>query len=216
VTKDIKNNPLNIFDSMKIILKYIYTGLVLLLIFSYSTEIKAQGIKTNVPLILTGSPNIGVEWSVGRQLTVNADAMWLPYLFKKDEEVFRALIGSVDFRYYLNPKYYYTNDLWDGFYVGPYAMAGNFNIGLKEKKAEKTSYRRKGWGLSAGVTAGYKFYLSSRFRIDANIGVGYAHLQYDKYELGGEYADFKLESKKTKGYIGPTKLSVSLVYNIFR
>lgn len=201
---------------MKRFLQYISTGVLLLMFICYSQDAKSQAIKTNAPFLLTGSPNVGVEWSVGRQLTVNADLMWMPYMFKKNEEVFRVLVGSVDFRYYVNPKYYYTNDLWDGFYVGPYAMAGNFNIGLKEKDDEKTSYRRRGWGLSAGITTGYKFYLSSRFRIDVNVGLGYAHLQYDKYELGGQYADFKLESKKTKSYVGPTKIGVSLVYNIFR
>lgn len=202
---------------MKHYFQYIIAGVAILLMgFCYNPEAKAQAIKTNIPFILTGSPNIGVEWTVGKQLTVNTDVMWMPYMFKKNEEVFRALIGSVDFRYYLNPKYYYTNDLWDGFYVGPYAMAGNFNIGLKARNDENISYRRKGWGMSTGVTAGYKFYLSSRFRIDANIGIGYAHMQYDKYRLGGEFANFPDELKKTKSYIGPTKFGISLVYNIFK
>jgi hypothetical protein len=202
---------------MKHLFRYISVGSIALIVtFLLSAGAKAQGLKTNVPFILSGSPNFGIEWSVGRLLTLNADVMWMPYLFKKNEEVFRVLVGSIDFRYYLNPKYYYTNDLWDGVYVGPYAMAGNFNIGLKDKDENKTSYRRAGWGLSAGLTAGYKFYLSSRFRVDLNVGVGYAQLQYDKYELGGDYADFKLESKKTKSYVGPTKFGVSLVYNIFR
>lgn len=194
----------------------ITAAVVLLMFFCYCPGVKSQAIKTNIPFILTGNPNIGVEWTVGRQLTVNADVMWMPYMFKKQEEVFRTLVGSVDFRYYLNPKYYYTNDLWDGFYVGPYAMAGNFNIGLKESDDSKTSYRRKGWGISSGITTGYKFYLSSRFRIDANIGIGYAHLQYDKFQLGGEFASFPEEIKKTKSYVGPTKIGVSLVYNIFK
>lgn len=201
---------------MRRLMQYIPMIAMALLFLAFSPQAKGQALKTNVPFTLVGSPNFGIEWSVGRQLTLNVDAMWLPYLFKKDEEVFRALIGSIDFRYYVNPKYYYTNDLWDGFYIGPYGMMGNFNIGLKDKDPEKTSYRRKGWGISAGLTGGYKFYLSSRFRIDANICIGYANLQYDKYQLGGEYADFKLESKKTKGYVGPTKIGISLVYNIFR
>ncbi len=199
---------------MKPLLRYILISLVLITI-GYS-KADAQAIKTNIPLIVTGNPNIGVEWSVGKQLTLNGDILWAPYLFKKNEEVFRTLIGSVDFRYYINPKYYYTNDLWDGLYIGPYVMAGNFNIGLKRSDESKMSYRRKGWGLSTGATIGYKFYLSSRFRLDINAGVGYAHLQYDKYQLGGAYADYPLERKKTKSYWGPTKFGIHLVYNIFR
>ncbi|QIK60147.1 DUF3575 domain-containing protein [Dysgonomonas sp. HDW5A] len=199
---------------MKRFLQHILVCLALC--FFYCPSSQAQALKTNIPLILTGTPNIGVEWSVGKQLTVNGDILWAPYLFKKDEEVFRSLIGSVDVRYYINPKYYYTNDLWDGFYVGPYAMYGNFNIGLKNSDEDKTSYRRKGWGVSAGLSTGYKFYLSSRFRLEVNLGLGYAHMQYDKHELGGEFAHYPIERKKTKAYIGPTKFGVHLVYNIFR
>lgn len=199
---------------MKRFLQYVLVSLALCLFYCPTSQ--AQVIKTNIPLILTGTPNIGAEWSIGKQLTVNGDILWAPYLFKKDEEVFRVLIGSIDMRYYVNPKYYYTNDLWDGFYIGPYAMYGNFNIGLKNKDENKKSYRRKGWGVSAGISTGYKFYLSSRFRLELNLGLGYAHLQYDKYELGGEYVHYPLERKKTKAYVGPTKFGVHLVYNIFR
>lgn len=201
---------------MKHFIKYIHVLVLFGALLCYSVDAKSQAIKTNIPFTITGNPNFGVEWSVGKQLTVNTDLLWMPYLFKKNEEVFRALVGSIDIRHYLNPRYYYTNDLWDGLYVGPYVMAGNFNIGLKNKDPEKTSYRRKGWGISSGVTAGYKLYLSTRFRLDFNIGVGYAHLQYDKYELGGEFVDYPIDKKKTKSYIGPTKLGISLVYNFFK
>lgn len=199
---------------MKPLLRYILISLTLITI-GYS-KADAQAIKTNIPLILTGNPNIGLEWSVGKQLTLNGDILWAPYLFKKNEEVFRTLIGSVDFRYYMNSKSHHSNDLWDGLYIGPYVMGGNFNIGLKNSDESKMSYRRRGWGLSSGATFGYKFYLSNRFRLDLNLGVGYAHLQYDKYQLGGEYAKYPLERKDTKSYWGPTKFGVHLVYNIFK
>lgn len=176
---------------------------------------RAQAIKTNLPLWLTGSPNIGAEFSLGRQFTINGDVTWMPYMFKKHEEVFRVVVGSVDLRYYIRPKYYYTNNLWDGFYIGPYAMYGDFNVGFYRKDKEH-SYRRDGWGVSGGVSLGYKFFLSKRLRMDVNLGVGYAHLQYDKYYLGGEYKHFPLERKITKAWIGPTKFGVHLVYNIFK
>ena len=52
--------------------------------------------------------------------------------------------------------------------------------------------------------------------LDVNLGVGYAHLQYNKYLLGGEWAHYPLEKKNTKMWIGPTKFGVHLVYNIFK
>lgn len=198
------------------IMKRIYLLLFLSVgLFASLQKADAQAIKINLPTTLAGTPNIGAEFTISQQLAVNGDILWAPYMFKKHEEVFRTLIGSADLRYYVKPRYYYTNDMFDGFYIGPYVMAGNFNIGLYRGK-NKTSYRYEGWGVSGGVSIGYKFYLSKRLRLDVNLGVGYAHLQYDKYYLGGEYAKYPLAYKETKWWIGPTKFGVHLVYNIFR
>lgn len=175
-----------------------------------------QALKVNLPFLLTGSPNIGAEFTIGQQFTVNGDVLWMPYMYKKKEEVFRALQVSGDFRYYTSPKYYYTNGMFDGFYIGPYVMYGNFNIGFATHKDPDRNRRVAGWGVSAGVTLGYKFYLSRRLRLDLNLGLGYAHLQYDRFRLGGEWANMALARKDTSWWIGPTKFGVHLVYNIFR
>lgn len=198
-------------------MRSIFYMLVIGAIFSlWTLPAQAQAIKVNAPLLLVGTPNIGVEVTISQQLSVNGDILWAPYMFKKNEEVFRSFIGSVDLRYYINPQYYYTNDMFDGFYAGPYAMYGNFNIGFKNNDKNKESYRRKGWGVSAGISFGYKFYLAKRFRLDLNMGLGYAHLQYNKYLLGGEWAEYPLSKKNTKQWIGPTKFGVHIVYNLFR
>ena len=197
---------------MKRTIRILVLGLVLVLA---APAVKAQAIKTNVPLLLVGTPNVGMEFTVSQQFTTNLDILWMPYMFKKHEEVLRALVGSADLRYYVKPRYYYTNNMYDGFYLGPYVEAGNFNIGFWRGE-ERESYRYKGWGISAGLSLGYKFYLSKRFRLDLNLGLGYAHLQYDKYQLGGEWADYPLELKDTRAWFGPTKLGVHLVYNLFR
>lgn len=181
-----------------------------------TTTVAAQSIKINTPLWLTGSPNIGFEYTLTRQVTLNAEALWMPYMFKSGEEVFRILQGTIEARYYWDPRNYYTNDSWDGFYIGPYAMYGNFNIGLIKDNNKAESIRRRGWGVSGGITTGYKFAFGTRWALDLNIGIGYAHLQYNKYPLGGEYVHYPLELKKTRKWIGPTKFGVHLVYNIFR
>ena len=197
---------------MKRTIRILVLGLVLVLA---APAVKAQAIKTNVPLLLVGTPNVGMEFTASQQFTTNLDILWMPYMFKKHEEVLRALVGSADLRYYVKPRYYYTNNMYDGFYLGPYVEAGNFNIGFWRGE-ERESYRYKGWGISAGLSLGYKFYLSKRFRLDLNLGLGYAHLQYDKYQLGGEWADYPLELKDTRAWFGPTKFGVHLVYNLFR
>jgi len=197
-------------------MKRIYWLIVMTFVaFAGVRTANAQALKSNLPLLLTGSPNLGAEFTLSQQFTVNGDVLWAPYMFKKHEEVFRTLVGSVDLRYYIKPRYYYTNDTFDGFYAGPYAMYGNFNIGLWDGD-DVQSYRRKGWGVSGGISLGYKMYLAKRFRLDFNLGIGYAHLQYNKYYLGGEWADYAISYKDTRSWIGPTKFGVHLVYNLFR
>lgn len=185
------------------------------LLVAGTTAARGQALKVNTPLLLAGTPNLGFEMTLSRQFSFNADVLWMPYLFKKNEEVYRAFIGSVDLRYYFKPKYYYTNDMFDGFYMGPYVEGGNFNMGYFRGKGRE-SKRYKGWGLSAGISLGYKFYISRRFRLDLNMGLGYAHLQYDVYRLGGEWAQYPVELKATKAWVGPTKFGIHLVYNLFR
>lgn len=188
---------------MKPVIRHI---LIVAVLFCFISGMQAQTIKINIPLWLTGSPNIGYEQTLTRQLTVNGEVLWLPYLFKKHEEVFRALQATAEVRYYVNPNNYYTNDSWDGFYFGPYAMYGNFNIGLLRHNDALQSYRREGCGASGGISTGYKFAFDSRWGLDLNIGIGYAHIQYDKYYLGGEYLQFPLGAQEDKSLVGTNEV----------
>ena len=200
-------------------MKRIYYLLILGLVMTvHSFDSYSQvAVKINLPVILVGSPDVGAEILLTEQFTVNGDFLWLPYLFKKEEEVFRAMQLTADLRYYPNPRYYYTSTFYDGLYFGPYAMYGNYNIGLAGSDGlTNDDVRYKGWGVSGGVSVGYKLFLSTRFRLDINLGVGYAYLQYDKHQLGGEWAEWPMESGLTKSWIGPTKFGVHLVYNLFR
>ena len=187
-----------------------------IMLLSMPREASCQAIKTNVPYLLLGIPNIGAEFSISKKISISGDILWAPYLFKKDDQVLRSLQGSIEMRYYINPKYYYTNNTYDGFYIGPYVLAGDFNVGLKTKDNPLDNFRREGWGISAGVSLGYKMYLSNRFRVDFNLCLGYAQMQYDKYYLGGEWSNYPLEMNKTKSWFGPTKVGISLVYNLFK
>ena len=90
---------------MKSVIRHILSVAVL---FCLISGVQAQSVKVNIPFWLTGSPNVGFEYTLTRQLTVNGEVLWMPYLFKKHEEVFRALQSSVELRYYVNPRNFYT------------------------------------------------------------------------------------------------------------
>lgn len=188
-------------------------------LFCSTGALQAQTIRINTPFWLGGSPNIGVEFPLSRQITVGGEAMWMPYMFKKNENVFRVLQATAEIRYYVNPRSFYTNDAWDGFYIGPYAMYGNFNVAwLKNGPPKEDQRRRVGWGMSGGITTGYKFSFNSRWGLDLNLGFGYVHLQYDKYPIGGEYSsiEYAVDLKVTENLFFPTKVGINLTYNLYR
>lgn len=75
----------------------------------------------------------------------------------------------------------------------------------------QAEYRYEGWGAGGGISYGYSFYLGKRWSLEANIGVGYVRLHYDKYDCVkcGEKV-----GTESRNYFGPTKAGISLIYII--
>ena len=174
----------------------------------------AQMIKVNGPATLAGTPNIGYEHGLSPHLSVSADVMWLPYLSKKHEEVFRSFQMAGECRYYFKASEHIYDKMATGWYAGVYAMFGNFNIGLYRHHDMDRSFRRQGWGCSAGLSGGWKYKFNRHWQMDINLGIGYAHIQYNKYKLGGMYRHYPLKRKQTRGWVGPTRFSISFGYII--
>lgn len=197
---------------------FIQSVLGMLVLLCSSGALQAQSIRINAPFWLGGSPNIGMEFPLSRQITVGGEVLWTPYMFKKNENVFRVLQATAEIRYYVNPRNFYTNDSWDGFYIGPYAMYGNFNVAWRKENVPKEDDKSRwvGWGMSGGITTGYKHSFNSRWGLDLNLGFGYVYLQYDTYLVGGEYAADPVDRKQTKSLFFPTKVGINLTYDIFR
>ena len=69
----------------------------------------------------------------------------------------------------------------------------------------------EGYLYGGGVSVGHSWILKKRWSIEASVGVGYAHIVYDKYPCRACGTKLKDSSKN---YFGPTKASVSLIYVI--
>lgn len=170
----------------------------------------AQMVKINAPAALAGCPNFGYEHQLTPRLSAAGDLLWLPYKWGHDHEVFRSLQLAGELRYYFDEAS--GERLAAGWYLGAYAMYGDFNIGLKRDNAQgDPSYRRQGWGVSAGVSGGWKHRFSSHWQMDINLGVGYAHLQYHKYRLDDPQA-LRIGTWHTRPWVGPVRFSISFGY----
>lgn len=97
-----------------------------------------------------------------------------------------------------------------GHFFGLHALAGEFNIGgISLLGMEEHRYEGSAYG--GGVSYGYQWVLSKRWNIEASIGLGYVHLEYDKFYCG-KCGD-KI-GEETRHFVGPTKAAVSLIYII--
>ena len=68
-----------------------------------------------------------------------------------------------------------------GHFIGIHAIATQYNIGgHKFFHIFDKGYRYEGWGAGAGFTYGYSWMLSRRWAIEAYLGLGIVHLDFDK------------------------------------
>ncbi|MCC8096681.1 MAG: DUF3575 domain-containing protein, partial [Tannerellaceae bacterium] len=105
---------------------------------------------------------------------------------------------------------YWFCDRFNGHFMGIHGHYAEYNVaGLKILNMEHFRYQGNLYG--GGLSYGYHWILGDHWSIEATIGIGYAHLKYDKYpcdKCGEKIKD------GIRNYVGPTKLGVNLIYVI--
>lgn len=194
-------------------------SLITLVAMAASLSAKAQtfALKTNMIYDATTTPNIGAELSVGRKSTVN-----LVYGIN-DWTFHSSTHGDRKAKHWLlMPEYrWWTCSTFNGHFFGIHAMGGQFNaanvslpipgkfFGGDNLTQGVKDYRYQGSYAGAGFTYGYQWTLSRHWNFEAEIGVGYNHVWYDKFacgDCGGKIG------KGGTNYLGVTKLGLSFLY----
>lgn len=201
---------LNLKKTFAIMLTILSSGLV---------PLKAQtvAIKSNLLYDATTTPNLGVEMSVGPKSTVNLVYGLNPWTFHSESHGDRKAK-----HWLLMPEYRrWTCSTFNGHFFGVHAMAGQFNaanvdlpipgafFGGDNLTKGVRDHRYQGTYAGAGLTYGYQWILSRHWNLEAEIGLGYNHVWYDKYacgECGGKI------DKGGTNYLGLTKLGISFMY----
>lgn len=174
-------------------------------------------IKSNLLYDATTTPNIGLELGVGEKNSVNITYGINPWTFHSDSHGDRKAKHWV-----LMPEYrWWTCSKFNGHFFGVHAMGGEFNaanvalpipggfFGGDNLTKEVKDHRYQGSFLGAGATYGYQWILNRHWNFEAEIGVGYNHVWYDKYACGD--CGGKIGSGGTN-YAGITKLGLSILY----
>lgn len=187
--------------------------LVLLMAVTTTTASAQLAVKTNLLYDATTTPNIGVEVGLGKRHTAQLFYGLNPWTFGGDSKAKHWL---------LMPEYrWWTCTTFNGWFFGVHAMGGEFNAGKvnlpvpgaffkgDNLRQGVKDYRYEGRYLGGGLTAGYQWILNKHWNLEAELGVGYDHIWYDKYPCAE--CGTRLEKAETN-YVGLTKLGLSILY----
>ena len=187
-------------------MKKVIIGCLFLMIYG-AAHSQNVAIKTNIPYWATATPNLGMEFALGRKMTLEATAGFKPFSLQEDKYQ-KHWLAYGELRYW-------TCEKFNGHFFGLHGFGGQYNIGgwdipfwhLKKLK----DVRYQGYVYGAGISYGHQWILSNRWNLEMTIGGGYARLKHEKFpcvkcgtSMGEEETDF----------LGPTKGAISLIYII--
>ena len=167
-----------------------------------------MAVKSNLLADALASPNIGVEFLVSPRWTLDIAAHYQPFAPRDGRRWKHWLLQPEARRWLCTP--------FAGHFWGVHALGGRFNVGGVHlpfnilKGAREARY--EGWLLGTGISYGYHWVLSPHWGVEASLGAGAAFLRSDRYRCG--HCGSRQRGTKGRGYFGPTKAAVSVVYMI--
>jgi hypothetical protein len=157
-------------------------------------------ISSNILYDATTSMNLGMEFKVANRFTLKLPVTYNPWTFN-DNKKFKFILAQPELRWWLCEPF-------TGHFFGLHGHYALFNVGgVGLKKMQP--YRYEGYLYGAGISWGYQFYLAPRWNLELNLGAGYVHADYDKYncEKCGDWLEHN-----TKDFFAPTQAGISLIY----
>lgn len=175
-------------------------------------------VKTNLAYDAMTTPNIGVELGLPGRSTVNIVYGLNPWSFgRADNGGIRKAKHWV-----VQPEYRWWHcSKFNGSFVGVHALGGQFNaanVNLpvpgfffsgENLQKEVKDFRYEARYAGAGVTYGYQWILGRHWNFEAEVGAGYVHAWYDKFDC--DECGRKIASGGTN-YVGITKIGLSILY----
>lgn len=165
-------------------------------------------VKTNLLYWSSTTPNLSLEFGLGKRTTLDLTGAYNPWTLNKDKnKKIKHWMVMPEFRYWLCERY---NGHFFGLHSG-YAFYNISGVRIPFQSKSTKDHRYQGWATGLGLSYGYSWILGKRWNLEATIGLGYIYTQYDKYECA---TCGKFKGNKDKHYFGPTKAGISLIYII--
>ena len=170
-----------------------------------------MSIQTNALYLLGIIPNVGVEFYLGKNWSI--DANWQYAWWKRDskEWYWRAYGGDVAIRKWFGKKA--KEKPLTGHHLGVYGQILTYDFEWGGRGYVGGAPGGTLWdklNSAVGLEYGYSLPIAQRLNLDFNIGVGYHWGEYSEYlPIDGHYV---WQATKQRHYVGPTKAEISLVW----
>lgn len=185
-------------------------------------------LRTNLLTWAVGSPGLGVSVGFGPRWQIGIDGSYGNWAVSHNSTAIRFSTAGAEARYYLQAKKASGNaakagssaanigsstanaSAARGLYLGINARYSHFNDYITETGHE-------GDLLTAGILVGYTFTLGHpRWSLDASLGCGYVHRDYERYTWYPPAQDFLYRGSRTRNGFGLTNASVSIAYRLWK
>lgn len=178
---------------------------IMILVFGLWGYGQKFAVKTNALYWATATPNLGVELGIGKRMTIDISGGYNPFTFS-DHRKWKHYLIEPEIRYWFCERF-------NGHFVGLHTGYMNYNVSKLPLlySSDARHYQYEGWLTGVGVSYGYQWILGGHWNLEAELGVGYIHTDYTKYNTG---KCGKCQSKYKQNYFAPTKAAISIIYLI--
>jgi hypothetical protein len=155
-----------------------------------------HSLSTNLAGWASASINLEASLSLGRQVSLHLPLRYNPFVFSGGRR-FQHLTVTPGLRYW-------PGGLYRKGFAGFHLLASRYHAGNLWNK-----FRYDGMALGAGLSVGYAYRLSERWRFEWEVGAGMLWADYDKYHCKPCGAFLGHES----GFrFVPTRVAANIVY----
>ena len=183
---------------------------------SDSSRYKGIALRTNLFYAASATPNIGLEIPVGEHFSLGFNAgikpwpRWLAWDWDKTvEKKWRHLLIAPELRFW-------PAGVYDKLFVGADLIYTHFNVGAVQFPfglySRVRDHRLQGDFYGLGVFAGWSWWLSDHWRLEAEAGLGAGYADAREYEC----AYCGAEVGRQQGPVLVPKLGLNLSYNLAR
>lgn len=172
-------------------------------------------IRTNGLYDLAACPNVGIELQAESGIAFQVDYIGAWWNSDERHRYYSNYGFQTELRYYLSSRSQLNEALpYSGSHIGLYGQISTFDF-----EFGGTGYmnRRLDGSLGVGLSYGYTRRLNERWMLDFTVGVGFFSTDYDRYDpmddVYGKNHYIRTQSSKLN-FFGPTKLEISMVWNI--